>query len=760
MTICERCGATTTDDAALFCGICGAALPRIEGAGAGPAPPRGDQARLDPKTAPMAVVPDPPAAPRASAASVPSAAVPSAAPSGSRSGVIKPGPRAGAPRVSKSPRGSPEARPKGTIPEGPISAALKPIEMPPQAPADPAPQASARAAPPDDIPLAPPAGAEKRSKPAKHLPAGALVDKKYAVLRVLGEGGMGVVYLARDIHTGLDVVVKAVRPELAHRDDVRARTLAEGRALAQIDHPNVVHLRAVAVEGESLYLVMQYIDGESLDKIILRYHERGEKMPIAEALGLFRQIAAGVGAAHQEGVVHRDLKPANVLLRSKDRVAKVTDFGIALMPNESERHNTRGILGSLWYMSPEQVTGRRDLDQRVDIYALGILLYQMLVGSVPFDAKSDYEIMKLHAEAPMPLVAASRPDLPSAIDELVQRACAKDRETRFARCEEMIAAVDRMLGGPSLTISGVSSPAISTSALLGSSTPWDVATPLPGSLSAALPSASTPQPGTSTPLPGVSTPQPLPSAQPQEAQPPSAIAVTASHPGDAPNAGDARPPTKKRRWPWVALAFVVIAGGGAGAAAGFGLIPGVPGLWKLPDSLPFTASTAASSKPSATASASAVASAPPTPASELAPLAGAWVGNGRELDAVLVGNDLEFRVKKAEQFAPQGYAVGEARFVLRPTSDARVFAVEDRIRPVPPTGKSYDPRARGTCQEVWTGAGSEPLRARFDGTRLSVEFAKIEPGPMNFTVLGARVTSCVGLHALKASKVVSVLTRP
>ena len=741
MTICERCGATTTDEAALFCGICGASLPKAS------------KPRAAPKTAPVPVVTGPHAAARGAP----------------RSGVIKPGPRAGAPRVSKSPRGVPDTRPKGTIPEGPISAAVKPVAVGPQAapepvapglpgpqaatipaamgaapgrvamapqaapgPVEPAAEDASRAAPgpPEGIPLAPPAGAEKAFKAAKHLPAGALVDKKYAILRVLGEGGMGVVYLARDIHTGLDVVVKAVRSELAHRDDVRARTLAEGRALAQIDHPNVVHLRAVAVEGTNLYLVMQYIDGESLDKIIQRHHDRGEKMPIAEALGLFRQIAAGVEAAHEAGVVHRDLKPANVLLRSKDRVAKVTDFGIALMPNDSERHNTRGILGSLWYMSPEQVTGRRDLDQRVDIYALGILLYQMLVGSVPFDAKSDYEIMKLHAEGPMPLVAASRADAPPAIDELVQRACAKDRDQRFARCEDLIAAVDRALGGPAPTIPGV--------------TPSTPTTPIEAA----------------TPLPDAATPLPAPPVPPSPT-----IAATGSRPGDVPTAPDAEPapalpPPKRRRWPWVVLAFVTIAGGSAGAAAGFGLIPGVRGIWKIPDLLPFAASTAASSRPSATAraSASAVASAPPP--SGLAPLAGAWVGNGRELDAVMVGNDLEFRVKKAEQFAPQGYAAGEARFVLRATSDAHVYAVEDRIRPVPPMGKSYDPRSRGTCQEVWTGAGSDPLRARFDGTRLSVEFAKIEPGPMNFTTVGAKVTSCVGLRALKTSKVVSVLTRP
>jgi serine/threonine-protein kinase len=578
-----------------------------------------------------------------------------------------------------------------------------------------------------------PRAGEKPFQPPKHLAPGTLVDKKYAVLRVLGEGGMGVVYLARDIHTGLDVVVKAVRSELAHRDDVRARTLAEGRALAQIDHPNVVHLRAVAVEGLNLFLVMQYIEGESLDKLILRYTERGERMPVEEALGIFRQVAAGVGAAHEEGVVHRDLKPANVLLRRKDRVAKVTDFGIALVQSDTTRPHTRGILGSLWYMSPEQVTGRRDLDHRVDVYALGILLYQMLVGHVPFDAKSDYEIMKQHAESPMPFAAATRPDLPPAVDELIQRACAKDRAQRFQSCEELVGAVDRLLGyGHPPTVPGVTGPGL---------TP-----PLP-MLAPRLSQAPALVATGDASVPIFTPPPPL----------------ATSRPGDATGVGgDAVPvaPPARRVWPWVALALVLVGGiGGTAAVLALGLVPGlsVSGLGDKPrgaGSADAGARAAASGRPAS----SAVGTTPKAdPALEA--LAGNWVGNGRELEAVLVGADLEFRVKKPEQLARQNYEVGEARFVLHATGDAGVFAVEDRIRPVPPVGKTYDARARGTCQEVWTSVGGDPLRAHVEGPRLTVEFAKIEPAPANFTTEGARVTSCVALRDLKASKVVSVLTR-
>jgi serine/threonine-protein kinase len=276
--------------------------------------------------------------------------------------------------------------------------------------------------------------------------------------------------------------------------------------------------------------------------------------------------------------------------------------------------------------------------------------------------------------------------VPAAVDELIQRACAKDRDQRFQTAAELVAALDRLLG-------------------------------------------------VSPPEGAVGAP------------------VTTSKPGEA--TAEATP--RRRVWPWVMVA-VVLLGGGAGAAVAFGWVPGVRGIWKPPRAAR-SAVPSASAPPRTSASALPSVSAPRvSPA--LASLTGAWVGNGRELEAVLVGGDLEFRVKKPQQFAPQGYEVGEARFVLRAIDDGVVFEVEDRIRPVPPIGKTYDPRARGTCQEVWTSAGSDPLRARFDGKRLSVEFAKIEPGPANFTTEGAKVTSCVGLRHLKASTVVSVLTRP
>ncbi|WP_433935623.1 serine/threonine-protein kinase [Sorangium cellulosum] len=560
----------------------------------------------------------------------------------------------------------------------------------------------AAAAPPHVVP-APLAGSLPRRAPGGHLPAGTLVDQKYVVERVLGEGGMGVVYLARDVHTGLHVVLKAVRQELGHRPDVRARTLAEGRALAQIDHPNVVHLKAVVAERDDLWLVMQYIDGESLEQTLARYAEERRPMPLPEALSIFRQIASGIAAAHREGVIHRDLKPANVLIRRKDGVAKVTDFGIAKAEADAlaGRGMTKGIIGSLYYMSPEQVLGRRDLDKRVDIYALGVVLYEMLIGQVPFDAESDVEIMRLHAEVPLPSVSAVRRDVPPELDAFLRKTCAKDRADRFSSCEEMLAALDA------------------------------IARPAPGATAAPLGASS---------------------------RPPPPAATTVDEIRDAASGGPlaGRPARSQRgRGSWLAI--------GAGALVMFGGAAALLWLGVL-DKPRDGRRRGAAPPPAPVASASSAApetSAPPPEPSPLAGLTGLWVGNGRELEAVLAGEALEFRVRHPEQFAPQDYVEGEARFSLREIpGETGVFAVEDRLRFIAPESRQFDPaRSRGTCQDVRSAVEGRPLRASFDGTRLSVEFAKIEPSASNFVMERNKVVSCVGLSALPATRVVSTLSR-
>ncbi len=528
---------------------------------------------------------------------------------------------------------------------------------------------------------------------------GKIIDGKYEITRMLGEGGMGVVFLAKDVHTGHEVVLKAVRPELAHRADIRERTLAEGRALAQIDHPNVVHLNAVVAEKNSLWLVMQYIDGESLDKTLKRLRDEGKRMPFPEALALFRQIVQGVGAAHREGVIHRDIKPGNVLVRRKDGVAKVTDFGIA-KPEEKAREgkgNTKGVIGSLWYMSPEQVSGRRDLDKRLDIYALGVVLYELLTTHVPFDANSSYELMRKHVEDPFPSVRAERPDVPAWVDEVLQKACAKQREERFSNCDELLATLDRLSA-----TSSVPTPGLQTTASLA---------PL----------------GTNR-------------------------GTRVTRPGDARSSSS--------RW-WI-VGLVAIALGGVGFGAYAFLQQPPPKKRTVHSAAPATSSEAPSAAPtvSATPTTSATANAPRR--DPVDSLVGEWKSEtARQFDAVRVGGSVEFRVHDAKQFAPADYHDGEARFILTPIEGQDgAFAVEDKIRPNPPDGTTFDSeRSRNSCQEVWTEVQGRPLRATFDGTRLSIDFAKIAPRPDNFDQAEKAVVACKGLRNVPASRITSVLQK-
>jgi len=270
-----------------------------------------------------------------------------------------------------------------------------------------------------------------------------LIDGKYAVERVLGEGAMGIVYVAHDIVTETKVVIKSIRAEYAENPEFRARAIDEGRVLARIDHPNVVRLNAVVVEGGQLYLVMQYIEGNTLERLIDGYRAQGKMIPLEEAVRIFRMMVQGVAAAHHEGVIHRDLKPANILVRAKDGVIKVSDFGIAKTGDaiRTGRQRTIGVVGSPAYMAPEQRTGAQDLDRRADIYALGIVFFELLVGDLPFVAATEAELFRLHSEAVLPSVRTQRPELPAAVDEILARACAKDRRDRFSTCEELDAAL-------------------------------------------------------------------------------------------------------------------------------------------------------------------------------------------------------------------------------------------------------------------------------------------------------------------------------
>jgi serine/threonine-protein kinase len=542
---------------------------------------------------------------------------------------------------------------------------------------------------------------------AVHIPAGTMIDGKYEIIRILGEGGMGVVYLARDIHTETDVVIKAIRAEYSHRKDFRDRILAEGRTLARIDHPNVVRLNAVVVEPAALYLVMQFIEGESLDRTIERHVQMRTPIPLDLTLRVFFQVLDGVGAAHREGVIHRDLKPGNILLRTRDAVAKVTDFGIAKAEQDAQtgKGQTKGIIGSLLYMAPEQLRGQRDLDKRADIYALGILFFELLSGHVPFDAPSEFEVMKMHLEAPVPRLSILRTDLPQALDEVLARACAKDRNQRFTCCEEFSAALHNCFGlSQSLPIAA--SPRLSQFV----STPQQYLTDV-GQLQASHAQRAT---------------------NVQNLQPAPAHAIT--------NQGLSSEPIEERNHsPLTFAAFglglvVVLTAGGLALAWGLGFLNTEP-----------TSSTTVSK----------------TTGTSLSKLTGAWKSDsGLLFDAIMSGDTLEFRIHDTNQFPNQGYVAQEARFSLSALpSNPNTFLVADNIHPVPPANTHYDlQRSRMSCQELWSEVNGEALHAQFDGTRLTVELAKIEPEQKSFTLQGNAIVGCVNLRNAPASRIEVLLT--
>lgn len=264
---------------------------------------------------------------------------------------------------------------------------------------------------------------------------GQVLDRKYELISLLGKGGMGAVYEARHLQLGSKVAVKVLHSEAAEQTDVQERFRREARAAGTIGHPNIVHVHDIGDLPDGLpYMVMELIDGESLADIV--YRETPLKPE--RAIRLACQILSALEAAHDEGVVHRDIKPENIIVgRDGDgeELAKILDFGISkfreLDPEQHGLTRTGTILGTPLYMAPEQAAGEVDIDHRIDIYAVGAVLYVLLSGHQPFHAPNYNALMvKIITSAPTPL-SEHNPDLDGGLVNTVERAMARDRDERF-----------------------------------------------------------------------------------------------------------------------------------------------------------------------------------------------------------------------------------------------------------------------------------------------------------------------------------------
>ena len=261
---------------------------------------------------------------------------------------------------------------------------------------------------------------------------GKIFAGRYRIVKQIGRGGMADVYLAKDlILDGEEVAVKVLRTNYQTDPIAVARFQREARAMADLDHPHIVRITDIGEEDGQQYLAMEYVAGLDLKRYIKEHYPLSNE----EAVRIMGQILLAMRLAHTRGIVHRDLKPQNILL-TPDGTAKVTDFGIAVAFAETSLTQTNSMLGSVHYLSPEQARGSKATVQS-DIYAMGIIFYEMLTGHIPYDGDSAVTIALQHFQKPLPSVIAENPSVPQALENVVIKATAKKLTDRYKSVAEM-----------------------------------------------------------------------------------------------------------------------------------------------------------------------------------------------------------------------------------------------------------------------------------------------------------------------------------
>ncbi len=261
---------------------------------------------------------------------------------------------------------------------------------------------------------------------------------QFAILGVIGQGGMGIVLRGFDTYLNRDVAVKVLNPALANDDLARKRFCRESRTAASITHENVVAVHHVAHETSSdiPYLVMQLIDGESLDQRLAR-----GRLPLKDVVAVGAQVAAGLAAAHEKGLIHRDVKPGNVLLERGSNRVKLTDFGLARAGDDVRLTGTGLVVGTPLYMAPEQARGE-EVDARSDLFSLGVLLYELCTGQTPFEARTPLAVLRRLTDEPHRPVRELNPDTPVWLADLIDRLLAKSASERFQSAREAADILD------------------------------------------------------------------------------------------------------------------------------------------------------------------------------------------------------------------------------------------------------------------------------------------------------------------------------
>jgi serine/threonine-protein kinase len=304
-------------------------------------------------------------------------------------------------------------------------------------------RAKPKAAPPAPAPAAAPAaGAAPAGSPIANAPAAAETQRlgRYQLEREIGRGAMGIVYLGRDTAINRMVAIKAIPLASEFSDaelvEARARFFREAETAGRLNHPNIVTIYDVGEESGLAYIAMEYLKGRHLSE----YAKADNLMEPRKVLEIIARTAEALGFAHKQQVVHRDIKPANLMYDPASDVLKITDFGIARLSGAGSTR-TGIVLGTPSFMSPEQLEGR-NVTGHSDLFSLGVSLFQLLTGQLPFTADSMTGLMQQIAEAPHPPLRAFRPDLPACVETLIDRALAKNPDDRYDTGAQMAAALE------------------------------------------------------------------------------------------------------------------------------------------------------------------------------------------------------------------------------------------------------------------------------------------------------------------------------
>ncbi|MBN1145887.1 MAG: serine/threonine protein kinase [Anaerolineales bacterium] len=339
---------------------------------------------------------------------------------------------------------------------------------------------------------------------------GRTLGERYQIEELLGQGGMSAVYKATDPNLRRVVAVKMIHPHLSDNQEFVRRFEEEAAAVAQLRHPNIIQVYDFNNDSGVYYMVLEFVAGETLHDRLKRLNSVGRRLPFAEAAGYAIDICEAVDYAHKRGMIHRDIKPANVMLDIHSK-GILMDFGIAKIVGGQQHTATGAVIGTALYMAPEQIRGEK-IDERVDVYSIGVTLFEMLTGRPPYEADSAMTLMMMHLNDPIPDLRQLQPDVPDGLAAVVEKALAKDRSQRYLSAVEMAADLRRVqkslpgqppasattlkAGGPQLETTPAQAPAEAPAAMSATvraaATEAAVGETPPGALPQAAPSPAVP----------------------------------------------------------------------------------------------------------------------------------------------------------------------------------------------------------------------------------------------------------------------------